>query len=493
MLQFLPCFRSALICVLALAICGCALIAGKNAEPPYAKNPCIVLALPASGPYSPIASRIKAGAELARKELAQKGAQIRIENINTEAPDWIARLGSLPAACAVVGGPLQDKAYVAARNAGLLEQRAFFAFVPTLEKGDEGVRAWRFFPGPADQLEALTGFATDKMNIRTYGAFYPADNYGRRMTEMMEQTLKKRNIPLQKAGYNPKAPQTWAAALQPLILPRKSEDGRAVVPQTMFEALFVPDSWKNMDMITSALLANGEDRLALLGTTLWEQGLSGKQVPAAEKYSLAVFPGAWLPASAPHALRGRGSNFWNALGYDFINFGAAVALDMRPLAAHVTSRAQKAATGVRALAPMSWDNEGVAHQRMYLFQITPQGMTPLDENRFRQARTVRAERAALRMQGWNTIDPNQEEAAPGEEIEPEQAIAPAVPVVRGRMVEPDVQQASEPVVQQAREPEAAPFPQSQLPPPASLPPNEGVMSSTPRPSYKLSLPIRKQE
>lgn len=479
--------------LLMLAGCQPGFFSRKDAEPPYAKNPCIVLALPASGPYSQLAGRIKAGAELARKELAQRGTQVRLENINTESPDWITRLASLPEACAVVGGPLQDKAYLAARNAGLLEQRVFFAFMPSLEKGQEGVRAWRFFPGPGDQVEALTNFATDQQKIRTYGVFYPADTYGRRMSELMEQSLSKRNIPLQKASYNPRAPQSWAAALKPLISPRFSEDGHTIVPQTVFEALFVPDSWKNMDMITKALSVNGEDRLVLLGTTLWEQGLAGKQVPEATRYSLAVFPGAWMQASAPAALRSRDNNFWNALGYDFINFGAAVALDMRPDARFVTSRAQKSAPSVRGLAPMSWDNGGLAHQRMYLFQITPSGMAPLDEKRFQQARTAISERAALRMQGWNTIDPaglpkpvtsqpvSPEPETPSEPVEPAVVKQVSAPVATPAVETP------EPVTSR---PAPTPVTGNPLSTPAPLPPNEGVMSTTPHPSHKLSLPVR---
>lgn len=492
--RFVPCLRLAWLGLLTLALYGCQLpwFSKKDAEPGYAKNPCLVLALPASGPYSPIAARIKSGAELARNELARKGTQIRIEQINTESPDWIARLASLPAACAVVGGPLQDKMYVAARNAGLLEQRVFFTFTPTLGQGEEGARAWRFFPGPGDQVDALTDFITGKMNIRTFGAFYPADNYGSKMTDMMEKSLKEKNISLKKASYNPKAPQSWATVARPLISPTRSASGKPV-PQTAFEALFIPDSWKNMDMITNALLVNGEDRLILMGTTLWEQGLAGKQVPKAEKYSLAIFPGAWLPASAPAALRAQGNNFWNALGYDFINFATAVALDVRPEARHVIARAQKAAANVKGMAPIYWDNAGGAHQRMYLFQITPAGMTPLDQNRLRAARTAASERAALRMQGWAHSEPDPGEASGASLPSPALSETRSQPVSAPAEAQAAIQESepvySSPAQVQREVTSAAPMPAQAAPQPVE----EGIMSSTPRPSHKLSLPARKQE
>ena len=56
-----------------------------------------------------------------------------------------------------------------------------------------------------------------------------------------------------------------------------------------------------MPMLTTALAYNGEDRLVLMGTTLWEQGLSGKSVVNTERFALAVFPGAWNQARAPRA------------------------------------------------------------------------------------------------------------------------------------------------------------------------------------------------
>lgn len=486
--------RLAGLCLFAFILCACQFpfFAKKDAEPGYAKNPCLVLALPASGPYSAISGKIRAGAEEARKELAQKGLQVQIQNINTEASDWITRLAALPEACAVVGGPLQEKSYIAASKAGLLEQRAFFAFMPTLSGGEEGIRAWRFFPGPADQVEALTGFVTDRLNIRTYGAFFPEDNYGRKMTDLLEKNLHQRNIPFQKASYNPKSPQTWQTAVKPLIHPERGADGVTVIPQTMFEALFLPDSWKNIDRITEALTVNGEDRLVLMGTTLWEQGLSGKQAPRAEKYSLAVFPGAWMQSRAPQALRSKNNSFWNALGYDFVNFGAAVAFDMRPEARHVTSRAQKASPAVRGMAPMTWDNAGIAHQQMYLFQVTPSGMMPLSEKQFSQIRTAVSERAALRMQGVGSAPASEPEtaSASGSVSIPENVSGyeqpAAAPASESAQTEPAYQ--SRPVAAPAPRAEEAPKAPVYTPSPA---PGEGVMSSTPHPSYKLSLPARK--
>ena len=155
----------------------------------------------------------------------------------------------------------------------MLEKRVFFAFMPSLLPGDEGVRAWRFFPSPQDQIDRLVSFVTEDLGLRTFGAFYPTDNYGPRMTGLLDQKLTGMGITLHSASYTPGQSSTWSGQAATLINPTTQENITAPIPQTQFEALFLPDSWKNMNLLTTSLMYNGEDRLVLLGTTLWEQGL----------------------------------------------------------------------------------------------------------------------------------------------------------------------------------------------------------------------------
>lgn len=445
----------ALLALSALALCltACTLpFLGKR--PPStpatgSQGPCVVLALPASGSYAAIAAKIRNGADLAQKELASAGLALRLEVVNTEAPDWLQRLDALPAACTLVGGPLQTRNYAQAHKAGALEKRVFFSFTPSLEPGDEGVRAWRFFPSPQDQIDALVAFVTDSLNIRSFGAFSPNDAYAARMTGRLEQSLAARNLLLQKATYNKADPTSWSDAVAPLIDAQTPAGAISPIPQTRFEALFLPDSWKNMDMLTTSLLYHGEDRLVLMGTTLWEQGLAGKQIPNAQKYALTIFPGAWKQAQAPRALQTPGADFWTALGFDFARFGAVMGLTFRPDPHQVTAAARRAANQAWAMAPITWDTAGVAHQKLFVFGVSPQGMTPVDAATLRQVRAQILQQAALRMQGQPPVD-----AEGNPLVVPEGgAEAPAV----GQM----------PLNQSAGAP---------------------IMGNRPRPSYKLSLP-----
>lgn len=435
----------ALLCAALLLLGGCALPFGPKAPAkpvtPAEQEQCLVLALPASGPYANIAARIRRGAKQARQELATANIRLRLENIDTQAGDWLTKLAALPRQCAVVGGPLQSRDYTLARNGNALNERAFFTFLRALPQGEEGGHAWRFFPSQQDQIDALLAFATDELGIDTYGVLYPTDNYGVHMTALLEQSLAGRGLPLHKAAYDPAAMDAWTESAARLIAPEESAGNNGPVPHTPFQALFLPDSWKNMDLLTTSLLYNGEDRLVLLGTTLWEQSLSGKLVPNAEKYALAVFPSAWDASRAPKTLQTPAHDFWTALGHDFVRFGAQMHLHSRPDASEVTARAGRAAHAVQALAPMSWDDAGVAHQALYMFQVSPTGKASLNLEQFRQTRTATLERATLRIQG---LPPTSEES----------------------LLTPDTAQAT--------------------PAPATAP-----LGNTPRPSYKLRLPSQR--
>lgn len=469
--------KSAFTFLLLCALSACqlpAFLSKKDSGVRISNNPCVVLALPANGPYAPFAKKIERGAALAKQRLAQTGINLTIEQINTQAPDWIKNLDALPPICAVVGGPLQNQAYVQARNAGALDRRVFFSFVPTIQSGDEGRKAWRFFPSPQDQIDALVKFVSEDLNIRTFGSFYPQDSYGPRMSDLLEKSLKQKNITLQKASYLPKSPASWSTALKPLIKPIYAGANKIPIPQTAFEALFLPDSWKNMDMITTSLMYNGEDRLALLGTTLWEQGLAGKQVPKAGRYALAIFPGAYRKDIAPKQVQQGANDFWVALGYDFINFAVNTGIVSRLESAEINARANVAANAIQALAPISWDVNGLAHQRLYLFQVGANGAIPLNVEQYKQNRAATLEQAVLRMQNTSTAYGEESYAEP-------QPVAQELPMPRADSQSVYPLEETPPI--------AAPESAAPVRSAPQIPQNQ-IMRSSPQPSYKLHLPNR---
>lgn len=377
---------------------------------------CIVLALPESGPFANYSSKIRKGAALAQQEMASKGLTVSVQNINTAAEGWLDRMLALPPSCSVVGGPLENRVYAQMRQTPVFQEKAVFAFLPTLEAGDEGRLAWRFFPGPSDQIDALIGFATDQLKISSYGAFYPNEQFGAKMTALFENALGNRGLSLQKAVYSPSTPNAWPAEVAPLIQPQTNASGSNAVPipQASIQALFLPCSWKNMEGISTALLYNGEDRLVMLGTSLWEQALNRRLPAGGEKFALAVFPSAWNAAFAPKSISQLpGADFWVALGYDFAKFATRLGLGDRPAPADVNQAAARSASVIKALAPMSWDQYGLAHQRLYIYRVGPSGKVLVDPAQFQQMRQAIIQRASQRMQGMPALDNNGNSPVPG--------------------------------------------------------------------------------
>lgn len=138
---------------------------------------------------------ISRGAGLARQELAADGIKIRLETVNTEAPDWLSRLSALPPECAVVGGPLQARNYAQARSAGAVDQRAFFTFLPSLEQGDEGARAWRFFPSPQDQIDRPAFLVQEHSAFHPRSpAYFKGHSHGRQQPLVFRQGHGERGV-----------------------------------------------------------------------------------------------------------------------------------------------------------------------------------------------------------------------------------------------------------------------------------------------------------
>lgn len=352
---------------------------------PVAGQP-VVLALPLSGHYAAISEKIQAGAQAACDEMAATGNPVSLTVVDTDQSDWVARVDTLPSGAAVVGGILNRPAYAHAKSQGLNNRRVLFAFLPSLESGDEGRTAWRFFSSAQDQVDALLSF-TSGLGIQGYGILYPQENFGRRMATLFEDRARASGastvIP---QPYEPGDQNSWMASVTDLLRANKSG--------SVFRAVFLPDSWKNMDVIVPNLFYQNETRQVLLGTSLWEQGLSGASFVSMQYYNLAVFPGNWNaahPTPAGQRLQssllaaGRGSaDFWSGLGYDFARLSARLGVREGWTPASVNSALQSASSMDWSIAPISWSS-GMATQHMHLFTPTASGFRPVNEPEFRAA------------------------------------------------------------------------------------------------------------
>ncbi|MBQ7738202.1 MAG: hypothetical protein IJT59_00915 [Desulfovibrionaceae bacterium] len=400
-----------LLPLIFLSLAGCAQLGIRPGRDNLNKDRQIALALPVTGSHANIVKKIVQGAKCAYQEEVARGVNLNLVVLDTSQKDWLKRLASLPKNCAVVGGPLDLPTYKKIKQANLLENRVFYPFLSRLEGYDEGQLAYRFFPSANDQAEALVDFANKKLKITSFGAFYPTDNYSQGMVKTFEQSLQRRHLPLKKATYDGSMPATWAKSAKDLINPSIPEFGGTPVPTTSFDAVFLPASWKHLDQLIGSFMANGEDRLVLMGTLVWEQSLAGAKFAKPQRFELAIFPGAWNNKIVLPAQAGK-NDFWVSLGYDFVKFASHLNLDAKPSHLEIIDRSNYATRFIRSLAPITFDDTGHMHQKLFIYRLSANGMVQVDPVFFNQVRTTRKANAAMRFQSVSTPTTIEDISAP---------------------------------------------------------------------------------
>jgi uncharacterized protein len=200
-------------------------------------------------------------------------------------------------------------------------------------------------------------------------------------------------------SYPPKDPTKWAAKVSELldVQPPEREGEEAMPPEPGFDAVFLPDGWSQAQLLVPQFFFYDEDRLLLMGPSLWGQGLESDQHVEGRYFRLAIFPSAFAPTSpspGTAALQkamnrdGLGQpDFWVALGYDFLHFAGA----MGPLPGQwtpgdITAAARRAQSMQWSMAPMAWDEDGLARQDLFLMQPTDHGAVPVDPARLLKRR-----------------------------------------------------------------------------------------------------------
>lgn len=371
-------------------------------------NRSVALLLPMSGHYHTIANRIVKGAELAKKECVIYGITLNIIAIDSNQADWQSKLAALPKDV-IIGGPLHPSAVDQLKTTKLTEGRAVFTFTTRLDPYEEGSTLWRFFPSLTDQVRALLTFANNDMGVTSVASLYPADTYGRRMTELFSSMAKKEfHWETSATEYVPTQHDQWNAIAARILGVKKANP--PMRPRPSFQALFMPDSWLNAQTMVPHILFHQETRLILMGTSLWEQSLwemtlQKKNVVDASAFTLAIFPGAWNPeTTAPAGAHlqqtmigetGQPADFWTALGYDFTRFAVRMGSPTNgPLEfiagnanswtrEEVNKRLQEAADMQWAMAPIQWSTQGQASQDLYLFTPVSDGYQLTKPDEFR--------------------------------------------------------------------------------------------------------------
>lgn len=349
------------------------------------------LILPQSGPAGALGKQIATGAQAAAAMLQTKGRKIDIRIIDSAQSDWQQQVKALPPEFMMVGGPLLPSQIAAAKQAA--EGRALFTFTNTLPEGDEGIRAWRFFAAPQDQIRALLDGA-ESIGITTFGIFSPGDNYGKRMSSAFEQEATARGLVVTQGSYTAGDMSAWTKEATTFLQTEVGEQ-RGSIPVAMadFKGIFLTDSWKNMDMLVSSLHYGGAHSKLMMGTSLWEQNLGPSSRSNAATFALTVFPASWNAASTEPgaeafrtAMTARNAKIddWSALGFDFVQTAASLCLQSGWTPDLLNGWLASSPSVEWASAPIAWNESGIASRRLFLLRPAAVGSLPADLNAMKE-------------------------------------------------------------------------------------------------------------
>jgi ABC-type branched-subunit amino acid transport system substrate-binding protein len=360
----------------------------------------IALAIPLQGPYASIGWRIAQGVGAGQWYLNSQGMQIEVTIINSSASGWADELSALPPTCRIVGGPLRKSSWKTLLENKLEEKLAFFAFMPTLD--NEGVKAWRFFGSPRDQVRAIVRTAGNQ-TISRFAILYPQEPYGRVMAQYFWEEATSRGGEITgMTSYPPGEPTAWGKTVASLLEAEGLGKGE-LNPEPDFQAVFLPDTFKNAKLIVPQFFFYNENRMLFLGSQLWGQGPNPDSPLEASYFDLAVYPGGWWkdnPSPAMSELRRilqetgqEEPEFWTALGFDFVRFSAGLSSpgtspDPQALNAALNARQSFSWT----MAPLSWDTNGLAAQDYFVFQPTQSGPRLADPDHIATRRSQREAR-----------------------------------------------------------------------------------------------------
>lgn len=369
----------------------------------------IALLIPLQGPYKSIGWRIARGVGAAQWSLSRQGMELDVTLINAANPSWVQEVNNLPSTCRIIGGPLQKTVWETATENGLDKHRAFFTFMPSLN--NEGEQAWRFFGSPRDQVRTVVASAFAS-NISRFAILYPQEPYGTKMAQYFwEEATQQGGEITAMSSYTPKKPTLWGKTIAKVLKAQKLDKGD-LNPEPDFQAVFLPDSLDNAQLIVPQFFFYNENRLMFLGTQLWGQDTKRQKNLEGRYFDLAVFPGAWWkdnPADGVTTLKTilqdngqKEADFWVALGYDFTRFAARMVVPSRTISSNTLNTALAAPQSFDwTMAPITWDTKGLATQHYFTFQPTSKGPRGARQERITSIIAAREARRQMQLNALN--------------------------------------------------------------------------------------------
>ena len=141
-----------------------------------------------------------------------------------------------------------------------------------------GEYVFQHFLTPTQQIRALVKYALDDLNCAIFSVLYPQDDYGEEMVKIFREEAMRIGGKVEKAIPYNKNQTDFTEEINKLTgtivnrSAKKTSDKQTENKTAIsvdFEALFIPDSYSRVKMITSQLDFYDVKGFQLLGTSLW--------------------------------------------------------------------------------------------------------------------------------------------------------------------------------------------------------------------------------
>jgi ABC-type branched-subunit amino acid transport system substrate-binding protein/TolA-binding protein len=229
------------------------------------------------GAASKYGLKVKTGLDLAFKIYQPKtpGFRSQLIVIDSKGDPVLARQAVDQAAAqnnvlAAVGPLVSKAAFEAAPRA---EQLKFPILTITQKSGipQIGPHIFRLFLTPEAQARAVARYAVQVLGLGSFAIMHPDDAYGKTMSDYFQQEISSLGANVVGVqSYDPKATD-FSAQIRQLSgvgkAARQVSSSRQV--QVSFEAVFLPDSYRAVAMISPQFAYHDITGIRLLGTSLW--------------------------------------------------------------------------------------------------------------------------------------------------------------------------------------------------------------------------------
>lgn len=316
--------------------------------------------LPLTGPYEQFGNRVLSGIELALAEFNSTPGitPVRMVIKDSRGDPEVARrvLDDLVHNERVIGiiGPMITSEYVAEAA-----QNMCVPLITLTQKEDitkTGNFVFRNFLTPVQQIKMLVPYVVNTLGCKKFAILYPEDSYGIRFMNLFWDELilhggqvvgieSYQSNQTDFAAHIKKLVGLFYERIEPIeevdsdeiteeqieIIEDELEDEEAMVeepkgpePIIDFDAIFIPDTSKNISLIAPQLMYNDVSGVALVGTNLWHSSWLLEQ--SVGYVQGAIFPsGFFVDDSNPSVQEfvnnfqgtfGRKPTFLDAQGYD---------------------------------------------------------------------------------------------------------------------------------------------------------------------------------